>query len=150
MLCAKKTSNFIVMALVIVGVGCGEQVPSAQPRTVADDGYLFSFTRVNFVEHESMYHFQLCRQQLEVETEEQVCFNPFEDVAGEPLVFTALPAADGLRARGVAGKALRYAAGTAAVLVLGALAFVLIPKAARLAFTKMFKLHKMSLSGGSR
>ena len=44
---AKKTSNFIVIALVIVGVGCGRHVPAAQPRTVTDDGYLLSFTRVN-------------------------------------------------------------------------------------------------------
>ena len=144
---AKKTSNFIVIALVIVVVGCGKHVPSAQLRTVADDGYLLSFTRVNLVERESRYHFQLCRQQLEVDTEEQACFNPFEDVEGEPLVFTALPEVGNLRVKGVAGKALRYTAGTAVVLVFGALAFVLIPKAARLAFTKMFRLYKTSLSG---
>ena len=144
---AKKTSNFIVIAFVIVGVGCGGQVPAAQPRTVTDDGYLLSFTRVNIVESESTYHFQLCRQKLEVDTEEQSCFNPFENMEGEPLVFSALPEVGNLRAKGMAGKALRYTAGTAVVLVFGALAFVLIPKAVRLAFTKMFKLHKMSLSG---
>ena len=66
---------------------------------------------------------------------------------GEPLVFSALPEVGNLRAKGMAGKALRYTAGTAVVLVFGALAFVLIPKAVRLAFTKMFKLHKTSLSG---
>ena len=142
----------------VLVASCGEPVPSAQPHTVADDGYLLSFTRTNLVESEAAYHFQLCRQQegattedMEtdtegLETDEQACFNPFEDKDGNPVMFTAMPAADGLRTQGVGGKVLRYAVGTAAVLVFGALAFVLTPKAAHLAFTKMVKLHKTILS----
>ena len=155
---AKKTSNLIVIALVSVGVACGEHVPSAQPRMVSsDDGYLLSFTRVNTVESEAKYHFQLCRQPAEVdevqpdieETEGKgpTCFNPFEDVKGEPLVFTALPELDGLRVEGITGRAVRYVTGATVVLVFGAIAFILIPKAARLAFTKMWQLHKTSLTG---
>lgn len=154
----KKIVNYIAVALMIAGVGCGEHVPVAQPRTVADKGYLLSFTRLNLDGGESRYHFQLCRQQVmadmgdgirevELGVEEQVCFNPFEDVDGEPLVFAALPAMDNLWMEGMAGKTLRYTAGTAAVLVLGSVALVLIPKAARLAFTKLFQLRKASLSG---
>ena len=157
MLLTKKIVNYIAVALMVVGVGCGEHVPVAQPHAVADKGYLLSFTRLNLDEGESRYHFQLCRQQVmadmgagdrevELGVEEQVCFNPFEDVGGEPLVFAALPAMDSLWMEGMAGKTLRYTAGTAAVLVLGAVAFVLIPKAARLAFTKMFQLRRASLS----
>ena len=154
----KKIVNCIVVALMIVGAGCGEHVPVAQPHAVADKGYLLIFTRLNLDEGESRYHFQLCRQQVmadmgtgirevELGVEEQVCFNPFEDVDGEPLVFEALPATDNLWMRGMAGKTLRYTVGTGAVLVLGAVALVLIPKAARLAFTKMLQLRKASLSG---
>ncbi len=152
---AKKTSHFILIALV---AGCGGHVPVAQPRALVDDSYTLSFTRVNLVESEPGYHFQLCRRQsgakmateatdTEAAAGEQACFNPFENVEGEPLVFTALPTAASLQVKGVAGTALRYTAGTAAVLVFGALAFVLIPRAARLAFTKLLQLHKTSRAG---
>ena len=149
----KKTINYMVLALVIVGVGCGEHMPVARSHSVADKGYLLSFTRINLTEGESRYHFQLCRRQaisnMEADTSigEQACFNPFEDVEGEPLVFAALPATDGLWIEGMTGRTLRYTAGTAVVLVFGALAFVLIPKAAKLAFTKVLQLRKASLSG---
>lgn len=154
----KKIINYIVLALVIVGVGCGEHMPVARSHAVADKVYLLSFTRINLAEGGSRYHFQLCRQRamanmeadtrgVETSVEEQACFNPFEDREGEPLVFAALPAAGSLWVEGMAGKTLRYAAGTAVVLVFGALAFVLIPKAAKLAFTKVLQLRKASLSG---
>lgn len=169
----KKTSNLIVIALISGLVACGGHTPVAQPRAVTDDGgYLLSFTRVNLVDSEVKYHFQLCHQQTEAKAEEvetstedmeieeqvptaaekidgegQTCFNPFEDAGGEPLVFTVLPAQGNLREKGMAGKVLRYAAGTAVVLVFGALAFVLVPKAAKLAFTKMWQLRKMALDG---
>ena len=77
---------------------------------------------------------------------EQVCFNPFQDKEGKPLVFEVLPEMDNLAVKGVAGKVLRYALEGAIVVAFGAIAVVLVPKAARLAFTKLFKMHKMSLS----
>ena len=134
-----------MLAAMMLAIGCGQYVPTSQPRTVADESYVLSFTRVNLVESASKYHFQLCRQQS-VEGQAN-CFNPFEDIEGNPVVFTAEPAADGLRARGLRGKTLRYVVGTGAVLVFGALALVLVPKAAHLAFTKMLKLRKAAISG---
>ncbi len=128
---------------------CGGPVPAARPQAVADEGYVLSLTRVNLVEREAPYHFQLCPLRA-VDASEgaatalQVrCFNPFEERDGSPVVFTAVPATGGLRIRGVGGKALRYVTGTAALLGFVALACVLTPKAARLAFTKLWTLHKM-------
>ena len=140
---ARKTSNFMMIAILMLSTACGQQ-PWAQPHTVADDGYLLSFTRVNLVEPEAQYHFQLCRQQ---EEGEQACFNPYETSEGEPLLFTALPEQGNLQTKGTAGRLLHYAAGAAVVLLVGTLAFVLTPKAAHLALTKMFDLHKASKSG---
>lgn len=141
-----KNKSFFLIA-VLSAASCGQPLPSAQPRAIVDDDYQLSFARVDTADGDALYRFQLCR--IQPEAEPQVCFNPFYSSDGEPALFAVLPSPDGLRTKGLAGKSLRYATATATAVALGAVAFVMVPKAMRLAFTKLFQLHKASKSGGS-